>query len=38
LKKINKEITVNEETPHDYLRMIMTHDRERQTIDIDMKK
>ncbi len=38
LKNIYEEITVNEEESHDYLGMILTHDRENQVIDVDMRK
>jgi hypothetical protein len=38
LKNIYEEITVNKEESDDYLGMIMTHDRENQVINIDMRK
>jgi hypothetical protein len=38
LKEIYGEITVNDETSHDYLGMIMIHHVERQTIEISMEK
>ena len=38
LKEIYKGITMSEEMSHNYLGMIMTHNREKQTVDIDMKK
>jgi len=38
LRNIYKEITVHEGDEHDYLGMIMTHDREQGSVKINMKK
>ena len=38
LKAIYEEITVHDESSHDYLGMIMTHNVADQIIEIDMKK
>jgi hypothetical protein len=38
LKDIYKEITVQDGEIHDYLGMIMEHDRETRTVKINMKK
>jgi len=37
LKEIYKELTVNEKNIHDYLGMIMEHDREASSLKINMR-
>jgi CBS domain containing-hemolysin-like protein len=38
LKEIYQEITVHEDTSHDYLGMIMTHDLDKQCVTFKRKK